>query len=159
MRPTRLKDFARGLKCRIVSAPAPLPLIFQNVGVHSSYVRDDVGIVPPIGATAPTFRTVSGSGAEAETIQNLGYGLQRILLTDRKGSQETIRFLAHLWVLSVRTESTPPEAGQADSTTNPTRHPPSAPLMPAIRTNERSRGEKGEIASVPNNRAFCRYVN
>ena len=29
---------------------------------------------------------------------------------DRKGSQETIRFLAHLWVLSVRTESTPPEA-------------------------------------------------
>ena len=33
------------------------------------------------------------------------------LLADRKGSQETIRFLAHLWVLSVRTESTPPEAG------------------------------------------------
>ena len=32
------------------------------------------------------------------------------LLADRKGSQETIRFLAHLWVLSVRTESTPPEA-------------------------------------------------
>ena len=28
------------------------------------------------------------------------------LLADRKGSQETIRFLAHLWVLSVRTEST-----------------------------------------------------
>ena len=110
MRPTRLEDFARGLKCRIFSAPAPLPLIFQNVGVHSSYVRDDVGIAPPIGATAPTFRTVSGSGAEAETIQNLGYGLPRILLTDRKGSQETIRFLAHLWVLSVRTESTPPEA-------------------------------------------------
>ena len=27
-------------------------------------------------------------------------------LADRKGSQETIRFLAHLWVLSVRTEST-----------------------------------------------------
>ena len=32
------------------------------------------------------------------------------LLADRKGSQETIRFLAHLWVLSVRAESTPPEA-------------------------------------------------
>ena len=29
---------------------------------------------------------------------------------DRKGSQETIRFLAHLWLLSVRTESNPPEA-------------------------------------------------
>ncbi len=32
------------------------------------------------------------------------------LLADRKGSQETIRFLAHLWLLSVRTESNPPEA-------------------------------------------------
>ena len=32
------------------------------------------------------------------------------LFADREGSQETIRFLAHLWVLSVRTESTPPEA-------------------------------------------------
>ena len=40
------------------------------------------------------------------------------LLADRKGSQETIRFLAHLWLLSVRTESTPPEAGQADSTSH-----------------------------------------
>ena len=32
------------------------------------------------------------------------------LLADGKGSQETMRFLAHLWVLSVRAESTPPEA-------------------------------------------------
>ena len=32
------------------------------------------------------------------------------LLADRKGSQETIRFLAHLWLLSVRTESNPPGA-------------------------------------------------
>ena len=32
------------------------------------------------------------------------------LLADRKGSQETIRFLAHLWFLSVRTERNPPEA-------------------------------------------------
>ena len=32
------------------------------------------------------------------------------LLADGKGSQETMRFLAHLWVLSVRTEGTPPEA-------------------------------------------------
>ena len=31
-------------------------------------------------------------------------------LADRKGSQETIRFPALLWVPSVRTESTPPEA-------------------------------------------------
>lgn len=31
-------------------------------------------------------------------------------LADRKGSQETIRFLAHLWFLSVRTERNPPEA-------------------------------------------------
>ena len=31
------------------------------------------------------------------------------LLADRKGSQETIRFPALLWVPSVRTESTPPE--------------------------------------------------
>ncbi len=36
---------------------------------------------------------MSGSGAEAETIQNLGYGLPKILLADRKGSQETIGFL------------------------------------------------------------------
>ena len=32
------------------------------------------------------------------------------LLADRKGSQETIRFLAHLWFLSVRTERNPPGA-------------------------------------------------
>ena len=31
-------------------------------------------------------------------------------LADRKGSQETIRFLAHLWFLSVRTERNPPGA-------------------------------------------------
>ena len=41
----------------------------------------------------------------------------------------------------------------------PRKNHPSSQLMPAIRTNERSRGEKGEIASAPNNRAFCRYVN
>ena len=48
----------------------------------------------------------ASSGAVAETILNLDHVLPRIPLADREGSQETIRFLAHLWVLSVRTEST-----------------------------------------------------
>ena len=37
-----------GLKCRIdfPSAPLPLPLTVQNVGVRGSYGRADVGIGP-----------------------------------------------------------------------------------------------------------------
>ncbi len=46
VRATRLEDFARGSKCRIVSALAPLPLTVQNVGVHGSLERADVGIGP-----------------------------------------------------------------------------------------------------------------
>ena len=44
---TRLKDFARGLKCRIVSASAPLPLMIQNVGVRGPFKR-------AVGTPAPT---------------------------------------------------------------------------------------------------------
>ena len=64
------------------------------------------------GANAPIFQCISGSGAERKTIQNLGYGLPKIPLVGEKGSQETMRFLAHLWLLSVRAESNPPEAKQ-----------------------------------------------
>ena len=46
MRATRLGDFARGIKCRIVSAAAPLPLIMRNVEVCGSRGRADVGIGP-----------------------------------------------------------------------------------------------------------------
>ena len=53
-----------------------------------------------------------------------------------------------------------PPAGYFSPRQSPPRKSlPSSQLMPAIRINERSRGEKGEIASAPNNRAFCRYVN
>ena len=35
VRPTRLEDFAKGLKCGIASALAPLPLNMQNVGAFT----------------------------------------------------------------------------------------------------------------------------
>ena len=38
MRTTRLMDFAGGMKCRIVSAPAPLPLTAPNAGVYAPNV-------------------------------------------------------------------------------------------------------------------------
>ena len=83
---------------------------YQFVRSSLLHASGDAHIPPAIDAQAPTFQNVSGSGAEVETMQNLGHVLPGIPLADRKGSPETIRFLAHLWVLSVRTESTPPEA-------------------------------------------------
>ena len=71
------------------------------------------------GEMAPTFQSVSGSGAGTETILHLDHILPKIPRFDRKGSPETMRFLARFWVLFPRGKSTPPEAGQADSITNP----------------------------------------
>lgn len=48
---------------------------------------------PTIGAQAPIFQTVSGSGARGKPIQSSGYGLPGIPLADREGSQETVGFL------------------------------------------------------------------
>ena len=54
--PHGCKCFARGIKCGIVSASAPLPLTVQNVGVHRPFVRADVGIAPPFDRkTASNF--------------------------------------------------------------------------------------------------------
>ncbi len=50
---------------------------------------------------------VSGSDAEGQTIRNLGHVLPKTLLADRKGSPETIRFLARFWVLFPRGKSAP----------------------------------------------------
>ena len=43
VRPTRLMDFAGGMKCRIVSAPAPLPLTAPNAGVYAPNVAGHTG--------------------------------------------------------------------------------------------------------------------
>ena len=87
------------LWCVPVEAAFILPPFCR--GVHYAFVT---------GGGAFGDILFASSGAVAETILNLGHVLPRIPLADREGSQETIRFLAHLWVLSVRTESTPPEA-------------------------------------------------
>ena len=92
-----------------------------------------VGAASPTPRTsnvqAPTFQSVSGSGASVETILNLGTILPKIPLVDRKGRYtvvsadsrplrgrqsghylETIRFLARFSVLFPCGRSTPPEA-------------------------------------------------
>ena len=43
MRTTRLMDFAGGMKCSIVSAPAPLPLTAPNAGVYAPNVAGHTG--------------------------------------------------------------------------------------------------------------------
>ena len=48
---------------------------------------------PAIGETAPTFQSISGSGAEGETILNLGYGLPNPPLADRKRKSRNLGFL------------------------------------------------------------------
>ena len=97
--------FARGLRCSIVSAPAPLPLIFQNVEVGA----------PPVRTEHRKFCTVSGSGAEQQTMLSLGHGLPKIPLIGGKGSPETIGFLARFWLLFPRGKRNPSETGHADS--------------------------------------------
>ena len=103
--------FARGIKCRIVSAPAPLPLTVRNYrcillstgpsGTPAPTTYEEVCPSirrgrrprrPAIGENAPIFCMVSGSGAGRQTIQNLGNGLPKVTLIDGKGSPETIGF-------------------------------------------------------------------
>ena len=93
--------FARGFKCRIISAMA---LILQNIRCMFLMFSCRRGHRPLRKKYAPpTFHTVSGSGAGGETIQSLGHVLQ----------------ISRFWVLFPRGKSAPPEAGQADSTAIP----------------------------------------
>ena len=73
------------MKCRIVSALAPLPLTVQNVGVQCSLVLAGPMWPAAKGAYAPTFQTISGSGAGGRTILHFGHVLPKNLLDDRKG--------------------------------------------------------------------------
>ena len=92
---------------------------------------------PAIGETAPTFQSISGSGAEGETILNLGYGLPNPPLADRKRKSRNLGFLRAFGHFSragqvtrrvfcplggpppPRPNPPPPEAEQADSITKP----------------------------------------
>ena len=87
--------------------------------LSQNFVGGDAHVAPPVGATAFTFQSVSGSGAEGETILNLGHVLPKIPLVDRQGSPETIRFLVRFWLLFPRGKSNPPEAIPADSIASP----------------------------------------
>ena len=126
--------FARGLRCSIVSAPAPLPLTFQNFRcilllfgpsrTPAPTTSEEVCRStrwgrrprrPATGAKISTFCTVSGSGAEQQTMLSLGHGLPKIPLIGGKGSPETIRFLARFWYLFPRGKRYPSETGHADS--------------------------------------------
>ena len=110
--------------------PAPLPLIIQNIEGVFLTISGRRGRRPPTEFEG-VFRAIGGPMPTSARTKELctPYILHRqrqrrrsrddtkfrtrpteTLLADRKGSQETIRFLAHLWVLSVRAESTPPEA-------------------------------------------------
>ena len=108
-------------KLRIVSASAPLPLIFQNVGVHSSYVRGDVGIASygitrriPVergGARTGNFAQSAAAAQKGRRYYNLrplAWNLQTCgahhnnlpMRGARLGSQETLVSCGVLWVLS-----------------------------------------------------------
>ena len=56
-------------------------------------VGGDTHIAPPIGVNAPTFCTVSGSGAGAETILNLGHVLLKPYLPTGKEVKKPSGFL------------------------------------------------------------------
>ena len=56
------------------------------------FVGGGVPDAPPFGANVPTFCKVSGSGAGAKTILNLGHVLPKISRYNREGSPETIGF-------------------------------------------------------------------
>ena len=56
-------------------------------------VGGDAHIAPPIGVNAPTFCTVSGSGAGAETILNLGHVLLKPYLPTGKEVKKPSGFL------------------------------------------------------------------
>ena len=81
MRPTRLENFARGLKCSIVSALADEARRFR-------------GSVP-IGGHEVDGDRLTRRYSE-KTMQNFVHVLPTPSLVDRKGSQETMRLLARL---------------------------------------------------------------
>ena len=111
--------FARGFKCRIIPAMA---LILQNIRCMFLMFSCRRGHRPLHKKYAPpTFHTVSGSGAGGGDNTKLRPRPTENPLVGRKGSPETIRFLARFWVLFPRGKSAPPEAGQADSTAIPPR--------------------------------------
>lgn len=93
--------FCKGSKDRIVSALAPQPLTVRNVGVCGSF----------FGPSAAAAQKESRFYVSATSCRTPAWRPERKLRNHR--------FLAHLWALSVRTESAPPEEEHADSITNP----------------------------------------
>ena len=97
---TRVMAVPAGEECSVPSAgrkPARCPHRHADQPVNSFQPRGGRRPrrpdAPTIGAQAPIFQTVSGSGARGKTIQSSGYGLPGIPLADREGSQETVGFL------------------------------------------------------------------
>ena len=128
-------------KCRIVSPSAPLPLILQNFRCMlltfgtmwaSSPTNNERTLFnfrrgrcphrPAISANVPAFQSVSGSGANAETILHLrpfAWNFQTCgtryndipMCGARLGSQETLVSCGVLWVLSFTGERKYPAGG------------------------------------------------
>ena len=95
---TRVMAVPAGEECSVLSAgrkSARCPHRHADQPVNSFQPRGGGGVpdAPTIGAQAPIFQTVSGSGARGKPIQSSGYGLPGIPLADREGSQETVGFL------------------------------------------------------------------
>ena len=61
--------------------------------LSQNFVGGDAHIAPPVGATAFTFQSVSGSGAEGETILNLGHVLPIPYLPTQKEVKKPCGFL------------------------------------------------------------------
>ena len=73
-------------------------------------VGGDAHIAPPIGVNAPTFCTVSGSGAGAETILNLGHVLLKLYLPTGKEVKKPSGFLRIFGYFLCAQKVPPPEA-------------------------------------------------
>ena len=82
-------------------------------------VGGDAHIAPPIGVNAPTFCTVSGSGAGAETILNLGHVLLKPYLPTGKEVKKPSGFLRIFGYFLCAQKVTRRGHGHADSATDP----------------------------------------
>ena len=81
-------------------------------------VGGDAHFAPPIGVNAPTFCTVSGSGAGAETILNLGHVLLKPYLPTGKEVKKPSGFLRIFGYFLCAQKVTRRGHGPADFTTN-----------------------------------------
>ena len=125
-------------------------------------VGGDAHIAPPIGVNAPTFCTVSGSGAGAETILNLGHVLLKPYLPTGKEVKKPSGFLRIFGYFLCAQKVTRQGHGHADSATDPVKTQKNRRSKNAaaagIRCNALDYTPPGRVSQVITCTGFSRWV-